>query len=157
MTENLCTSCLGKMSIPTFCIICGDTYCDECRTGFMCKICYYKEELSAKDQELTIRLRPILTALRNRVQPEDYKMVKSLVSAWRNGIISQADQYLANLSQRLKPTTIRFIKQVELILCDQNYIVDDSYLEPELVKSPTNSGTLVTGGGSSIGSFRIKT
>jgi hypothetical protein len=122
------------MKNKTFCIICADPYCDQCRTDFMCPMCKIREEEETNEQDIITRLMPITDVLRRCLLPEDMNAVLAMTDDWKNGRIMDVDRRLAYLSLKLKDTTMKYLKQIEDVLCDPEYEVDQNLLEDDVYR-----------------------
>lgn len=129
-----CLSCLKIIPKPSYCIICAEPHCQECLIEFMCLICSIKEEEKDQERDLTTRVEPIVGALRRCMLPEDYNAVLAMIEDWKAGRISDVDRRLTYLSLKLKDSTMRYIRQVEDILCDPEYDINQELLENDIYR-----------------------
>lgn len=62
------------------------------------------------------------------------KDIRSMANDWKNGKIYMVDRYLSFLEKKLTSNTIKYIRQIENLLCDPEYIIDYTLLDVDPYK-----------------------
>jgi len=117
-------NCMDYMKESSYCIVCSDPFCANCRTDYMCSACFYEESCVDSNALRDIRIQPITQYLQDILSRQEFDLFILLIKYWKNGNVKHVEKLLESFRQKYSPEFMRFIEQIENVLCDPDYIVD---------------------------------